>query len=146
MLDAMKKSVMVIMGTIIKLNALFTKERGQLAKLEKALNLLGNPGFYFEDLKDFFKDDEDDDRFFYCLAFNKGHILVSKKGYQESSKRLINLTDDLPLRMIDAMIERLPIFLGLYQRYLEEEEIDHSLTFDKLSQIDAAITAIVNKK
>jgi hypothetical protein len=134
-----------IADLISKLKKHYDGERKHLETLQILFNHLGDPGVPFADDKDnylFF--DNGRSRDFYRLKFEKGQLLLDKiKGENDWSTIKFSA---IPINMIARTLGRLPLFLELYQEFLEKMEKTHEANFNQLAKIVETITEILNTK
>lgn len=149
-MSVITNAVKAIVGTILKLNSLFDKERSQLKGLEKALNGLGNPGYYFKDDTYFYEEEIDyqkQEKEYYYLLFEKGKIKVLREDWEGTfSREQIFDLSELSLGLIEKMLERLPNFLQGYRIMLEDEHSDRTIVLENLTKVVEAINSIVAVK
>ena len=142
LLTTVFETIKGIVQAIMKLNVCYNKNREQLIALEKNLNNLGNPGLYFEDSEPFAADYRGEE---YILCSNGGKIqfvsfkeeYVRNHNYNESYDDL----QELPLCLIERMLEKLPIFLSAYHDYIQENTSLYEKDLEKITAVNESIVS-----
>jgi hypothetical protein len=143
--DVMEDTANDIKRITREINGNFDSVREQLKALQELLDQLGNPGCTFID------DNEEQvhihsDGYHYYLAYKRGKMRMIRI---HQAQRVQNETLELhqiPLHIVADTLNRLPIFLSYYKRFLERIETKSDLTQDRLTKLVEAITAILNEK
>jgi len=145
-LSIISNAVRGIVQVILKLNGLFDKKRSQLKALEKALNSLGKPGYWYVDDKSFSGASINEGVELYYLSFQNGIIKIKYSYCNEDGKeRDYELSDlgDMSLYDVDSMLKSLPEFLQGYQKFLETEAENNEITLDVLTKVVEAINSVI---